>query len=119
MPTAEQQGAVRWRSDLGQSNKFEAVSLAVCPNAVVAVAGYQQRARSQPQWFVEAFNAENGRPYFRQPLRGEPLPEGLLVDKDGQIVVTMLDGRVLCYTAGQGRPQTDRARDRPRDRVRD
>jgi len=100
----EADGAVRWQSDLGEPNKFETLSLAVCPNSVVAVVQYQHRIRSQPQWFVAAFNAENGTPYrfWRQELPSEPLPGGLLVDKDGQVVVTMLNGNVICLGLARG-----------------
>jgi len=92
--------AVRWQSDLGESNKFEAVSLAVCPNAVVAVVQYQRKFHSQPQWFVVAFNATDGTTYWRHEIHSHPLPGGLLVDKQGQVVVTMLNGNVLCLGRG-------------------
>ena len=95
------EGAVRWQSDLGESNKFEALSLAVCPNAIVAVMQYQQKYRSQPQWFVVAFDAEDGIIYWRHEIDSEPLPGGLLVDRGGQILVTMLKGDVLCLGAGE------------------
>ena len=89
-------GAVRWQSDMGEPNKFEAVSLAVCPNAVVAVVQQQQKYRAWPQWYVVAYDKKTGSPYWRHEIRQEPLPGGLLVDSGGQVVVTMLDGKVLC-----------------------
>ena len=92
-------GTVRWQSDLGDSTKFEAVSLTVCQNAVVAVVRHQQRFRAQTQWFVVAFDAESGRPLYQHELRAEPLPGGLLIDAKGQVVVTTLDGKVLCFGA--------------------
>lgn len=88
--------AIRWQSDLGESNKFEAVSLAICPNAVVAIVQNQQKARAQPQWYAVAFNAKNGATLWRHELRNDPLPGGLLIDRNGQVIVTMLDGSVLC-----------------------
>ena len=89
-------GAVRWQSDLGTSNKFEAVSLCICPNAVVAVVRSQQGRGAQAKWFVVALNKENGQPLFRRELQAEPLPGGLLVDRRGQVIVTTVDGRVIC-----------------------
>ncbi len=89
-------GALRWQSDLGESNKFEAISLVVCPNAIVAVIQQQQKNRAQPQWYVAAFDKAKGRKLWQQEINGKPLPDGLLVDRDGQIVVTMLDGSLLC-----------------------
>ncbi|NOX55445.1 MAG: PQQ-binding-like beta-propeller repeat protein [Planctomycetes bacterium] len=89
--------AVRWETDMGESYKFEVVSLAVCPNAVVATFKQQLRFRAHPQWFVAAFHVESGQPLTRMELPGEPLPDGLLIDRDGRVVVTLLDGRVLAY----------------------
>jgi hypothetical protein len=91
-------GAIRWQSDLGEPNKFEAVSLVVCPNAVVAVIQQQNRNRAQPQWFVAAFDKEKGRRLWQHEIQGKPLPDALLVDRDGQVIVTMLDGSLLCLT---------------------
>jgi outer membrane protein assembly factor BamB len=91
----------RWESNFGESNKFEAVSLVVCPNAVVTVVRNQQKARSQPQWYVAALNIKNGNPIFRHELRGDPLPGGLLIGRDGQIIVTMIDGSLLSFAPKQ------------------
>ena len=88
--------AIRWQSDLDQANKFEAVSLAVCPTTIVAVLKYQSRHRAQTQWYVVAFDGENGESHFEQKLTSAPLPDGLLVDRDGQIIVCMLNGEVQC-----------------------
>ena len=89
-------GALLWQSDLGGSEKFEAISLAICPNAVVAVVQLQQQFRAQPEWQVVAFKTTNGQQLWRQPLNGEPLPDGLLVDRDGQVIITMIDGSTIC-----------------------
>ncbi len=89
-------GAVRWQSNLGEPNKFEAVSLVVAPGAVVAVIQQQQKFRAQPQWYVVAFDKQNGKRLWQHEILGEPLPDGLLVDRDGQVVITMLDGSLIC-----------------------
>ena len=70
-----------------QPNKFETVSIVACPESVVAVVKYQMRFRAQPQWFVAALAVGNGRVLFQHELHTEPLPGGLLIDKDGQIIV--------------------------------
>jgi hypothetical protein len=87
----------RWQTDLGESNKFEVVSLVVCPNAIITVVQYQQKFRAQPQWYIAGFAAKDGEPLFQHELREEPLPGGLLVDRRGQAVVTMIGGPVICY----------------------
>ncbi|MHC4353247.1 MAG: PQQ-binding-like beta-propeller repeat protein [Planctomycetota bacterium] len=103
--------AIRWASDMDQK-EFEVVSLAVCPTSVVAVLKYQAPARAHPEWFLVAFNSQNGTPYWfwRYPLQATPLPGGLLVGRDGQIVLTMLDGTVRSFGPQRARPaQPDRA----------
>ena len=70
--------------------------IAVCPNAVVAAMQQQQRARSQPQWYVVALNKQTGAQLWRQEIFEEPLPDGLLVDRDGNVVVTMVSGTLAC-----------------------
>ncbi len=103
--------AIRWTTDLDQ-REFEVVSLAVCPTSVAAVVKYQVRARAHPEWFLVAFNSNNGTPYWfwRHALGSRPLPGGLLIGRDGQIVVTMLNGNVRSFGPRQARPaQPDRA----------
>jgi len=92
----------RWRSKLGDSGKFEAVSLAVTPNAVVAVAKFQDQYRAKPAWTLLSLAAEDGKVLTSQELKGEPLPGGLLVDRDGQVIVTLLDGSTVCFAAPKG-----------------
>jgi sugar lactone lactonase YvrE len=62
----------------------------------VAVVRSQTRHRAHPQWYVVALDGNTGSIFFQQELRGDPLPDGLLVEAEGRIVVTMLDGRVVC-----------------------
>ena len=60
----------------------------------------QALTRSQPQWWLVAFDKDSGRQILRQEIRGEPLPDGLLMDRQGQVVVAMLDGSHLCFGPG-------------------
>ncbi len=103
----ERNKEIRWSSDVGEK-EFEVVSLAVCPTSVVAVVKYQARARAHPEWFLIAFNSQNGTPYWfwRYPLQSKPLPGGLLVGRDGHVVVTMLNGTVRSF--GPQRPRQPR-----------
>ena len=93
----EDSGNIRWETDMDEPKRFEVVSLAVCPNAVVSVVRFQAKFRAKAQWWLIAFNQKTGNPMFRQELREDPLPGGLLIDRRGHIVVTMLDGKVLCF----------------------
>lgn len=92
-------GAVRWQTDLSTSNTLEVVSLAVCPKTIVAVVRLQHRFRSRPQWFLVGFDTDEPTVRFRQELRREPLPGGILIDRAGHVVLTMLDGSLVCFGA--------------------
>ena len=94
-------GKVRWETNLGDGNKFEVVSLVVSPNAILAVNKQQAKFRARPQWYLTALNVNNGKSRWQRQLSGQPLPGGLLVDQGGQVVVAMLDGRLLCFGPGQ------------------
>jgi outer membrane protein assembly factor BamB len=107
----ESDETVRWVSDLGEQ-EFEVVSLAVCPTSIVTVVKYQVRIRAHPQWFLVAVNSQNGTPYWfwRYPLPSKPLPGGLLVGRDGQVIVSMLNGKVHSFRPQRPRqPQQARA----------
>ncbi|MBC8870770.1 MAG: PQQ-binding-like beta-propeller repeat protein, partial [Planctomycetes bacterium] len=118
----EADGAARWKTDLDSPNKFEVLALAATPDRIAAIVQFQNRARAHPQWQVIAFNAADGTPvwFWRHDLPFEPLPEGLAVGRDGQLIVTTLDGNVLSLGPKRPRPAvTDRARPKPKPRVRD
>ena len=115
----EADGGVRWTSDLNEPNKFEALSIAVCPNSVVAAVQFQTRNRAQPQWSTVAFDTKNGNAmwFWRHNLPGEPLPGGLIVGRQGQVILAMLDGSVL--SLAPKKPPTPRGQtDRPRPAAR-
>lgn len=90
-------GKTRWESDLGEGYKFEAVSIVVCPNAVLAVVKQQQKFRARPQWNLASLHVKTGKPLWQQELQGEPLPGGLLVGRHGHVVVAMLDGSLQSF----------------------
>ncbi len=90
-------GKVSWQSDLGDSSGFESLSVALAPNAVVAVARYQVLHRAVPQFFLTALNSDDGSQMFQIELPAEPLPGGLIVDRSGRVMVAMLDGGVASF----------------------
>lgn len=88
---------VLWQSSLDHSTEFEPLSVALAPNAVVAVARHQDQRRAVPQFILTALNSEDGEQMFQIELPAEPLPGGLIVDRNGHVVVAMLDGGVACF----------------------
>ncbi|MCH2373376.1 MAG: PQQ-binding-like beta-propeller repeat protein [Planctomycetes bacterium] len=89
----DEEGLLRWQTDLGDE-KFEVLSLALSANAVVATVQYQRKYRAQGQHFVVGLDLNSGKTLFSQEIDSEPLPGGLLVDSDGNLVVTMISGQV-------------------------
>jgi outer membrane protein assembly factor BamB len=63
------------------------VAVALCGNAVV-VAGEKE---------IVALSLEDGDVLWKKPLPATPVSYGLAVDSDGRVVVTLEDGRVLCF----------------------
>jgi outer membrane protein assembly factor BamB len=119
-------GAARWKSDLDSPNKFEVLSLALTPDRVVAVVQFQQWTRAHPQWQLVAFQKTDGTPiwFWRYDLPLEPLPDGLAIGREGQVIVTALDGTTASFAPQKPRPAagrggvTDAAPNRPQPRAR-
>lgn len=89
-------GEERWQSSLGGNSRFEALSLAVAPNAIVTVARYQDLRRATPQFFLTGLRTDNGAQLFQVELPGEPLPGALAIDRNGRMLVSLLDGGIVC-----------------------
>jgi len=67
------------------------VALAACRNAVVA-AGMSE---------VRALDLENGTLIWKQLLESKPVPWGLAVDRHGRSIVTLENGRILCFGSAE------------------
>ena len=63
------------------------VAVALCSNAVVVATGKE----------IVALSLEDGDVLWKKPLPAAPVSYGLAVDSDGRVVVTLEDGRVLCF----------------------
>ena len=87
----------RWKTSLGDVGNYEPLSVAIAPNAVMAVARYQDLRRASPQFCVTAHDSKDGKQMFQTSLPSEPLPGSLIVNRNGHIIVTLLDGSVVCY----------------------
>lgn len=72
---------------LWEYNCEESVALATCKNAVV-VAGKSM---------LIVLNLEDGKELWTHALNYSPVPWGLAVGRDGQIIVTLENGAVLCF----------------------
>ena len=66
------------------------VAVAVCDNAVVIAEESK----------IVAVNIDDGNVLWSQSLPAAPVEWGLAIDKEGRAVVTLTDGRILCFGAG-------------------
>jgi outer membrane protein assembly factor BamB len=71
-----------WEVDCPRSQ-----AIAVCPNAVLI---------ALPSELV-AYHLQDGRVLWRQPLPAPPVPWGIAVNREGKVLVTLEDGRVVCF----------------------
>ena len=69
----------------------DSIAVALAPNAVVVAKSGE----------LMALNLEDGRPLWTQPLPAAPVPWGLCVNRSGHVIVTLENGRVLCFGDGQ------------------
>ena len=72
---------------LWERNCEGSVALALCRNAVVVARTLE----------IVALNLKDGTVLWTHPLPSSPIPWGLAVNRDGRVVVTLEDGRVLCF----------------------
>jgi len=75
----------------------DTVALAIASNAVL-VAYEMPRPRSlASQWFVSALDPDTGKTIWKRELPSGALAGGLLVDRDGRVVVTLENGGMVCF----------------------
>jgi len=68
-------------------NSERIFAVAVCRNAVVIAKESE----------IVAVNLENGKTLWSDTLSSAPVPWGLAVDRNGRAIVTLEDGKVLCF----------------------
>src|SRR5262249_28040007 len=81
------------------NNAFQEIAaVAVTKNALL-VTGLN-RAPKEPRKVdagLSAIDLGDGKLLWKQPLPATPVAWGLALDRAGRIVVTLTDGRVLCF----------------------
>ena len=63
------------------------IAMALCESAVIVA------TKSE----IVALNLKNGKLIWNNPLPASPVSFGLAVDRDGRVIVTLEDGRILCF----------------------
>ncbi|MEX0703310.1 MAG: PQQ-binding-like beta-propeller repeat protein [Planctomycetales bacterium] len=70
----------------------EPIALAVGENAALTAG-----KTAEGEYAVAALDLASGRTLWRQPLPGRPVSWGLAIDREGRVLVSLLDGRLVCY----------------------
>jgi hypothetical protein len=71
----------------------DSIAVAAAKNAVVVADASQ----------VAALELHSGKQLWRQTLPSAPVPWGMAVDRTGRVILTLVDGQVLCI--GKGAPK--------------
>lgn len=88
----------RWRRD-----DLDLNAVAVAANAIVVTHGDSPGNRTPFEewaWHVAVLDTGDGHTLWEQPLPSQPLHQGLALDRDGNILVMLLDGSLVRYGAG-------------------
>lgn len=75
----------------------DAQALALCKDAVIVAGELNQDQGKEPSFGITALGLENGSVLWSQPLPAKPVLWGLAVSRDGHIVVTLIDGTIVCF----------------------
>ena len=77
------------------------MAVAVAANAVI-VAGTNRRfetpeAAPDETHGIAALDLKDGKPLWKHPLPAGPVSWGLAIDRDGRVLASLRDGRVVCF----------------------
>ncbi len=75
----------------------DTVSLALTDDIVIAVCEAPIPRSLDSRWTVCALDRQKGSMLWEQQLPGPALPGGLMIDRDGRVIVSMVNGNVACF----------------------
>jgi|GEM_PF-204159 len=78
----------------------DTVSLALTHDAVIAVCEAPIPRSLDSRWTVCALDRQKGSMLWEQQLSGPALPGGLMIDRDGRVLVVMANGNITCFGGG-------------------
>ncbi len=76
---------------------MDTVSLAIAGNAVLAVCEQPIPRTFRTHWEVFALDPKDGSVIWKRSLSGAALPGGLIVDREGRVIVVLADGSLECF----------------------
>ena len=77
--------------------KYDTVSLALARNGLVAVCEEPVARSLKTDWSVNGIDCGDGTLLWSEDLPSPALPGGLSIDGEGRLVISLLDGSVVCY----------------------
>jgi hypothetical protein len=98
-----------WQADR-RLQESETMALVLARNVTLALSANSVRRQINPLWQINCLNNKNGQLWWRENLPSPALANGLLVDRDGRIVVVMQDGGVMCYAHKPEDPSKSQAK---------
>ena len=88
----------RWTS--GSITGNNALSVALARNAalvLVQAGGAGTEGDAPPTWALVAVGLKDGKQLWRQQLKTAPVPGGVIVTRDGKVLLANQDGSVTCF----------------------
>ncbi len=76
-------------------------AMALGSHAVVIAGGVNASDSDEPKYTLVARAVADGQPLWTQPLPAMPAWWGLATDRDGRVLATLQDGRVLCFAGSR------------------
>lgn len=70
---------------------YTVLSMAMARNAVV-IAGSNRR-----NWLIAALDKKTGSELWQKTLPAQPAVDGIAINRNGQIIVSLIDGRIACF----------------------
>lgn len=92
-PTKEGKFKVIWRDD----RFIETSAVVLTKNAVVVAGRIAGKNKGEMRDVLMALNPKDGKPMWSNDLPARAESWGLAIDSQGRIIVTLVNGRVLCY----------------------
>ena len=74
----------------------DVIALALTPKAVLVVSEVAVERSIRSRWIVSRLDRKSGALTWEQDLPGAALHGGLLVDREGRVIVALRDGSVVC-----------------------
>jgi len=79
----------------------DTLAVALAANAIVTVSGPApwQGEEAKGKWTALAYDPKTGKPLWWHGVPSEPMANGIVIDRDGQVIITLKNGDIYCVKA--------------------